>query len=221
MASPDRLVVVAGTGTEVGKTWWTCALARSLRRAGVRVAARKPVQSFDPAEPSSETDAWLLGDATSEAANRVCPPSRWYERAMAPPMAAHALGRPPIRLADLIAELWWPPTIDVGFVETAGGLRSPIADDGDNLDLIRALRPDLVIVVAEAGLGTINLVRLAADALNGFAVLVALNRYDSTDDLHARNEAWLRERDGLAVVTDIASAARLLAAGGTSPSADE
>ncbi len=41
---------VAGTATEVGKTWWTAAVARELRAAGVHVAARKPVQSGDPGD---------------------------------------------------------------------------------------------------------------------------------------------------------------------------
>ncbi len=46
---PERLVVVVGTGTEVGKTWVAAAAldARCGPRAS-RVAARKPVQSFDP-----------------------------------------------------------------------------------------------------------------------------------------------------------------------------
>ncbi len=42
---PAALVFVAGTATDVGKTWWTAAVARELRARGVQVAARKPVQS--------------------------------------------------------------------------------------------------------------------------------------------------------------------------------
>jgi dethiobiotin synthetase len=208
--SPDRLVVVAGTGTEVGKTWWTCAVARLLVADGVRVAARKPAQSFDPADAPETRDASLLAAATADDPDAVCPPHRSYEVAMAPPMAAAALHRPPIRLADLVAELTWPGGVDVGFVETAGGLRSPIADDGDNLALAQALPEALVVVVADAGLGTINLVRLTVDALAGREVAIALNRYDDGDDLHARNAAWLRDRDGLEVLTQPADAARYL-----------
>jgi dethiobiotin synthetase len=95
---------------------------------------------------------------------------------------------------------------DVGLVETAGGLRSPLAADGDCLDLCAALRPDVVVLVADAGLGTINAVRLTLDALGAAlspavaSTVVVLNRYDADMDLHRRNRAWLQERDGLTVV---------------------
>lgn len=204
MSRPDRLVVVAGTGTEVGKTWWACTAARALRAAGVGVAARKPAQSFDPADDPSARDAVLLGAATGEAADDVCPGSRSYEVAMAPPMAADVLGRPTIALAALLRELTWPDGIDVGLVETAGGIRSPIAHDADNVALVDALAPDLVILVADAGLGTINLVRLSVDVLARHPVVVLLNRFDAGTDLHARNRSWL-ERDGCTVVTTIES----------------
>jgi hypothetical protein len=63
--------------------------------------------------------------------------------------------------------------------------------------------------VADAGLGTINAVRLCVEALRGFPVLVALNRFDPADDLHVRNRAWLVEH-GLVVTTDPVEAAALL-----------
>src|SRR4051794_21893732 len=116
MPSPERLVVVAGTGTEVGKTWWTCAVSRLLIAGGARVAARKPAQSFDVIDPSDSRDASLLAAATGDEPDAVCPPHRSYEVAMAPPMAAAALGRPAIHLTDLVAEITWPDGIDVGFV---------------------------------------------------------------------------------------------------------
>lgn len=199
MRSPERLVGVAGTGTEVGKTWVTAAAASGLRSAGATVAARKPAQSFGP---DDALDAAVLGAATGEVPERVCPPHRWYEVPMAPPMAADVLGRPSFSVADLVAELSWPDGIDVGFVETAGGVRSPIAGDGDCAAYLRVLSPDLVVLVADAGLGTINAVRLSLDALTG-PVLVVLNRYDGSDELHRRNRSWLVERDGLDVITSV------------------
>jgi len=199
---PDRLVVVTGTETAVGKTWWAAALARALRDRGVAVAARKPVQSFAPGD--GRTDADVLADATGVAPEAVCPPHRWYEVAMAPPMAADVLGRPPFTIADLGGELLWPDGAGVGIVEGAGGPRSPLTDDGDTVDLAVALGPDAIVLVAHAGLGTINAVRLAAPPLRAVApVTVVLNRYDASDDLHRRNRAWLTGRAGLAVVDSV------------------
>jgi dethiobiotin synthetase len=193
---PARLVVVVGTGTDVGKTWLTCQLLRGLRTHGVRVAARKPAQSFAPGD--GPTDADLLAAASGEQAHAVCPPGRWYETPMAPPMAADALGRDPLSAADLVAELAWQPHLDAGFVETAGGVRSPLTHDTDSAGLAAFLDPDTVVVVADAGLGTINSVRLAVNAIahaTATPPLVYLNRYDDTDDLHRRNRAWLTARD--------------------------
>jgi len=93
-ARPDRLLVVLGTATEVGKTWVGCRLLEARRAAGDRVAARKPAQSWDPAERAAgaRTDAELLAAATGEAPSAVCPADRDHGVAPAPPMAAARRG---------------------------------------------------------------------------------------------------------------------------------
>ena len=200
MARPHRLAVVVGTGTDVGKTWVTARLLRELRKSGASVAARKPAQSFEPFDDPSGYDAAVLGAASGEAPETVCPPHRWYEMAMAPPMAAEVLGRPGFTTDELMAEMRWPKEpVDVGLVETAGGLRSPIAGDGDCHALVQAISPDVVLLVADAGLGTISSARLAIEALAPLSVPVAvvLNRFDDGLDLHHRNLSWLRDRDHL------------------------
>ena len=196
-------MAVLGTGTDVGKTWVSARLLRDLRATGVTVAARKPAQSFGPDDDPGARDAAVLGAASGEPPETVCPPHRWYEVAMAPPMAAERLGRPPFGIADLVDELAWPEgPVAVGLVETAGGVRSPIADDGDCATLCEALAPDVVLLVADAGLGTINAVRLSSGAAGSvhWHLVVVLNRFDAGDDLHRRNRDWLRERDALSVV---------------------
>ncbi len=59
-----------------------------------------------------------------------------------------------------------------------------------------------MLLVADAALGTINVVRLSVDALAGHRVVVFLNRFDAADELHRRNRDWLATRVGLEVVTD-------------------
>jgi dethiobiotin synthetase len=207
---PLRLVVVCGTGTGVGKTWVAAAVLDACRRRRLSVAARKPVQSFDPND-GTDTDADVLGAASGEDPASVCPPHRSLEMAMAPPMAAEVLGLPSFTLDDLIGELDWPgPPVDLGVVETAGGLRSPQASDGDGIELVRKLRPDAVMLVADAGLGTINAVRLSMTALTAVTeestcggrapIVVVLDRFDADDEVHRRNRKWLSGRDGLTVM---------------------
>lgn len=206
MTRPRTLVFVAGTSTDIGKTWWTAATARELRTTGVSVAARKPVQS---GEPGAATDADVLGAATGEDPAAVCSPHRTYPLAWAPPMAARELGLPGFSTADLAGGIVWPEGIDVGLVEGVGGPRSPISDDGDNVALVHLVAPDLVVLVADAGLGTINAVRLSLAALTGFPVVVALNRFTG-DDLHERNREYLTTVDDAEVVTEPRALAALL-----------
>jgi dethiobiotin synthetase len=214
------LVVCAGTATEVGKTWVGAAVLAELRRGGTTVAARKPAQSFAPDDAVDERDAAVLAAATGEDVHAVCPPERSYEVPMAPPMAAAVLGRPAPTLADLVADLTWPvPEPQVRWVELVGGPRSPIAADGDGVDLTVRLRPDRVVLVADAGLGTINAVVLASAPFQelGLEPVVLLNRYDAADDLHRRNRAWL-EADGIALTTEIGElAAELRGSAAPSP----
>jgi dethiobiotin synthetase len=204
---PRVLVVVCGTGTDVGKTWFAAQLLTAARQAGLMVQARKPVQSFDPASDASRHDAAVLAAASGEDESDVCRLS--YPAAMAPPMAAAMLNVASCTLAELLDDVRWSGSPDLGLVETIGGVRSPIAEDADSAQFALALEPDLVVLVADAGLGTINAVRLSVDALIGPRCVVMLNRFDAADVLHGANRDWLRDRCGFDLVT---SADELLAA---------
>lgn len=200
-ARPRRLICVTGTNTEVGKTWVSSRLLQHARTLGWKVAARKPVQSYDASQAS--TDAAELARATGESPADVCPEHRHYPLALAPPMAADLLGRPRIALQDLLNDIHWAADTDLGLVETVGGLRSPLSHDADSVDLAKALHPDTVLLVAEAGLGTLNAVRLSLACLAPLQVVVFLNRFDANDELHRLNRQWLTERYSIRTVTRV------------------
>ena len=236
------LLLVLGTGTEVGKTWVGVSIVERCRAWGWHVQARKPAQSFDPTS-GDPTDAELLAGATGEDPATVCTLS--YPIPMAPPMAAEALGLAPVTLSDLVGLVTWnAPTstdssgspdstgspdspdstgssgaagssgsVGLRLVEAAGGVRSPQAVDGDCVDLARALHPDAMLLVAHAGLGTISAVRHGVRALAGFEPVVLLNFYDRADELHRRNARWLADRDGFRIATSVEEALSLLALG--------
>lgn len=195
---PRSLVVVVGTGTEVGKTWVSAAVLAELRRAGATVAARKLAQSHEPGDSATNFDSTILAEATGEDPSIVCPSSLTFDRALAPPIAASVLGHQVPRLSDLLSFAPFDDDCELGLVETAGGLRSPQAEDADALGVVDALGPEHVVLVADAGLGTISTVRLCVEDLEraGHHPIVVLNRFASSDTTARENLRWLSERDG-------------------------
>ncbi len=209
---PRTLIVIAGTGTEVGKTFVGAELCRVLIARGLGVAARKPAQSGEPGDPT--TDADELAAATGEDPMTVCPPHRRYSVAMAPPMAADATGADRISLDEILAEVassWPTRAVDLGLIEQAGGVRSPHTHDADGVEVISAVAPDAAVVVADAGLGTINAIRLTTEAVRqDFAgpIFVVLNRFDADNELHCANRRWLESYED-SVGTVVADASEL------------
>jgi len=202
MTRSVRKVVVVGTNTDVGKTWVTCQLVEAAVANGVAVAARKIVQSFDPLADSQLQDRVLLGQATGEDPLIVCPDTKSFGAALAPPMAAAMVGAPIPNLAELL-DLW--PCDDgtaLLFIETAGGLRSPQAIDADALDVTAWIDPEVVVIVAKDEIGVISQVRLCCDALadrlGATPIVVILNQMPGTTP-SLLNSAWLREEDGFDV----------------------
>ena len=209
-ARPGLVVFVAGTGTEVGKTWAAAELTRVLRARECAVAARKPVQSYDPDEPGP-TDAAALAAATGQHPDDVCSPEHTYPAPLAPPMAAGKLGRVCPTVDELAAGCRFGATVDIGLVEGVGGLYSPLAPDGHNLDLIERIEPDLVIVVASAALGGIHDTMACTLPLSAYRHAVFLNRFDPRIEVHTLNVQWLRDA-GLAVATHLPELADVVGA---------
>ena len=215
-------VVVVGTATDVGKTFVAVELVGALVRAGLRVAARKPLQSFSPGEGA--TDAERLAEASGEPPHVVTDDRFSYPAAAAPPIAARRLGRPEPRrgevlgwLAASLLDAAGAPAYDVAVVELVGGLRSPHALGADGLALLGALRPAEVLLVAPAGLGALNDVALATEAIGralpGVACSVLLNRFDRREVVHRENLEWLlEERRGAVFAGDGDGRARCYAA---------
>jgi len=192
-------VFVTGVGTEVGKTWMTSQLINQLKNDGYKVKAKKPLQSFEPDDfKKNKTDGQLLAAETGQYLDEVVLSS--FELAMAPPMAAKKLSLP---IADTQKILQFCKDFseepDICFIEGAGGLLSPLTLDGDNLEFLKLLRPNLVIAVAISGLGVINLVKMTAGYLSEFQVAFFLNYYDSISEVHKESFEWLTRVENLNV----------------------
>ncbi|NNN20995.1 MAG: dethiobiotin synthase [Acidimicrobiales bacterium] len=204
---PRLLIAVVGTGTEVGKTWLVVELMQDFVSKRLKVSARKPAQSFGEGEPG-RTDAELLAEATGESPYEVCSKEFWFETPLAPPMAAAELSLEPFFLMDLVGSISWTKESDIGIVELAGGIRSPQCEDADALGVVKAIEPNLVILVSDARLGAITSIRSALDSfkVEGYKpdhLIVFLNHFDEKENVQALNREWLSGKYEISVFTNV------------------
>ena len=155
------VVIITGTGTGVGKTIATAALASCARD----IAVCKPVQTGD--------DDDLAEIARLSGVHEFVSVAR-YPDALAPVAAAAAVGRSlpsADQIIDAVRSVDRPGRLTL--VEGAGGFLVELATAGVTL---RDLAVDLaapVLVVCEAGLGTLNHTALTLEALENKGISCA------------------------------------------------
>jgi len=189
MIGDSGIVIVTGTDTGVGKTVVTAALAARARAAGRRVAVVKPAQTgtgaFAPGErPDADEVIRLAGRLTAVTLAD-------YPDPLAPLAAAEVAGLPALDMADVVTEVGkLAPDHDLLLIEGAGGLLVPMGTGGWTVaDLAVALAAPAV-VVARAGLGTLNHTALTLEALGrrGVGAAVVIGSWPASPELvHARN----------------------------------
>ena len=175
-----RAVFVAGSGTDVGKTYVTASLVRALRARGRRVRVCKPLASglppmYDPAFAGSDPTVLLeaAGLEVSPETLDACTPWR-FAAPLSPDMAAAAESRR-VSLAEVTAwtdQVLHEPGFDIGLVEGVGGVMSPFASDATGLDLTEALGAP-VLLVCGSYLGAISHALTALEALRGRGLRIA------------------------------------------------
>jgi len=184
---------ITGTDTGVGKTYLTSRLIKVLRQHGLSLTARKPVESG--CQKTSEGSLFpddgnhlfeAVGNESLETITPYC-----FEAALAPPIAAHLEGTS-IKLKELSESCL--PTHGPLIVEGAGGLLSPIAEDGLNADLAVALKLPILIAAPDR-LGCINHCLLTCEAAEkrGLKIIaIVLNQIDTMIDERMNNAEELR-----------------------------
>ncbi|MFE7312544.1 dethiobiotin synthase [Streptomyces sp. NPDC057555] len=179
------VLFVTGTGTEIGKTMTTAAVAATALRQGRSVAVLKAVQTgVAPDEPGDAAEVErLAGPVTLAELAR-------YPEPLAPDTAARRAGRPAVRpheIAEAAAKL--AASHDLVLVEGAGGLLVRFDDEGHTLADAARLAGAPVLVVVEAGLGTLNSTALTALALRSHGLDcpgVVIGSWPAEPDLAAR-----------------------------------
>lgn len=211
---PLRGLFIAGSGTDVGKTVVTAALLRALLLAGINAQAVKPVQTGVAPEQANTAP---LADARVYAAAVAGMPQ---SAAMLPATALHCFSLPAsphlaaaregahLSCAGLRSDIIChsrASTADMLLLEGAGGLRVPLNEREDMLDLMASVGLP-VLLVGGNYLGGLNHILLSMDALrhNGLqlAGVVLVPSADpaagcpgvDVDAMLADNAAMLRER---------------------------
>ena len=168
MSELAPILIVTGTGTGIGKTVTTAAIVVGLRVQGLRVVVAKPTQTgLLPGEPGDLHDVCrLAGEVETHEFVRLPDP-------LAPDAAGRLVGVALPTVADHAAKLTGiarRDDVDLVLVEGAGGLLvrmdaggATIADLGSELTGLGAKVG--YVVVAAAGLGTLNHSALTAEAL--------------------------------------------------------
>lgn len=204
-------IFITGTGTDIGKTWFSGLLVRHLRLQGINAGYYKAALSG----AEVVADKLIPGDArfVCDTAGLSLSPSRLisyvYQTPVSPAFAAELEGNP-VELSvvardynDLFQHF------DYLVVEGCGGIACPIRR-GDNplwlIDIIRQLELDIVIV-ADAGLGTLNDTILTLDYARSRRLSVrgvVLNRFDKDHFLHQDNLKSLESIAGVPVLACLA-----------------
>ena len=162
--APRGILFITGTGTGVGKTIATAAVAALAHAAGQRVAVVKLAQTGVHDGPGSDTPD--LETVTRLAAVTDTHELARYPDPLSPEAAARVAGRPPAdlgRAAGLIGQL--SATRDLVLVEGAGGLLVRYDADGRTLADLAADLGAAALVVVPASLGTLNHTALTLEAM--------------------------------------------------------
>ena len=196
-----RDLLVTGTDTGVGKTIIAAALVTALRASGVRALGFKPAETGIVA--GHETDSALLARASGEQ-NVLARPLIQLAEPLAPAVAAERAGITvdPDDIEGRVTQLRRDGYTVV--VEGVGGIMVPITWGYTALDLAQACDLD-AIVVARAGLGTLNHVAMTVMVLRSRQIPIrgiVLNGRSATPDIaESTNPAALsRMLHGIRVV---------------------
>lgn len=197
---------ITATDTGVGKTFVAAGIAALLRKRGVKVGVMKPFASGD----RNDARALMTAAGVEDPIDLVNP--QYFKAPLAPEVAA-ALERRTIDLGKVNRSFdRLRRRYDVLIVEGAGGVRVPITRQLDVSDLIRSFRLP-ALVVARAGLGTLNHTLLTLESLDRARVKsagVLLNGGKGRTLAETTNEAALQSHTDVPILGHLKEQPRLV-----------
>ncbi len=203
-----KALFITGTGTDVGKTFVTGLIVKKLKDSGKNAAYYKAAMSGNPRRPDGSP---IPGDARyvkeisgiTQPLSSMCP--YVYETAVSPHLASRLEGNP-VRM-EVVREGFHKLMAQYDYVtmEGSGGILCPLCFDEGELwleDVIQTLGLSCLIV-ADAGLGTINSVVLTTEYLRAKHIPVKgilFNHFHPGDVMEEDNLRMCEHRTGLPVL---------------------
>ena len=207
----SKAVFLTGTGTDIGKTYISGLIVKKLAEAGKNPAYYKAAMS---GHDRREDGSLIPGDALfvqktsgiSQPLEEMCP--YVYENAWSPHLASRVEGNP----VDL-------EVVRKGFLETAdkydyitmegsGGILCPLCFDERRIQLEDVIREFELssILVADAGLGTINSVVLTVEYMKARSLPIRgiiFNHYHPGNIMEDDNIFMCEHMTGLPVIAKV------------------
>ena len=207
----SKALFVTGTGTDTGKTYSTGLIVKKLQEAKKNPAYYKAAMSGNDRRP----DGTLIpGDALAvqtmsgidQSLTSMCP--YVYEHAYSPHLASRLEGNPVVM--DVVKHGFADVTADYDYVtvEGSGGILCPICFDEARIqleDVVKELRLSSILI-ADAGLGTINSVVLTAEymKIHGLPLKgIIFNHYHPGDVMENDNIFMCEHMTGLPTLAKV------------------
>lgn len=205
----SKKLFITGTGTDVGKTYVTGLMIKKLRESGKNAAYYKAAMSGNEYGADGELipgDAKFVKEISgiSQPLSEMCP--YIYETAVSPHLASRIEGNP-VRMSKVLegfAEVC--SKYDYVTMEGSGGILCPICFDEAKIqleDIIKELELSSLIV-ADAGLGTINSVVLTVEYMRARCLPVKgilFNHFHPGNVMEEDNLRMCEYMTGLKVLT--------------------
>lgn len=207
----SKAIFITGTGTDTGKTYITGLIVKKLADSGAHAAYYKAAMSGNSRRPDGSL---IPGDALfvqktaslSQPLSDMCP--YVYENAYSPHLASRIEGNP-VKM-DVVKNGFYRLAAEYDFItmEGSGGILCPICFDEGKIqleDIIRELSLSCLLI-ADAGLGTINSVVLTVEYMKAHSLPVKgiiFNQYHAGNIMEDDNIRMCEYMTGLPTLAKV------------------
>lgn len=210
-----KKIFITGTGTDVGKTYVSALIVKKMRLMDFNCGYYKPVMSgvYELGGHLADSDAnYVVRMANLPTEPEKCS-SYWWKEEVSPHLAAKRANQT-IDIEKIKYDFnEISKEYDYLLIEGAGGISCPLIMEKNEKYLLKDLIWELglsILIVADAGLGTINSTLLTVEYAreNGIEVEgIILNNYDCDNFVHWDNLEQIEELTGVNVVATVSQGA--------------